>query len=66
MAECSSLLLAEVTRYIRLPEAVQVEETFGQAFGRCHIGTMAAVGQGVTAAQAQPVTEVLVQLGVGR
>ena len=61
-----SSLLAEVARHIGLPEAIQVEETFGQAFGGCQIGTVAAIGEGVTAAQTEPVTEVLVQLRVCR
>lgn len=57
-------LLAEVTRYVRLPEAVQVEEALGEALGRGNVGTVAAVGEGVATAQAQPVTEVLVQLWI--
>ena len=51
---------------VRLPEAVQVEEAFGEASGGRRIGAVAAVGQGVAAAQAQPVAEVLVQLRVRR
>lgn len=59
-------LLAEVARHIRLPEAVQVEEALGETFGSCHISAAAAVGEGVAAAQTEPVTEVLVQLRVCR
>lgn len=55
-----------MSRHIRLPEAVQVEKTLGQTFGGCHVGAVASVGEGVAAAQTQPVTEVLVQLRVGR
>lgn len=59
-------LLAEVTRHVRLPEAVQVEEALGQTFGGSHISVAAAVGEGVTAAQTEPVAEILVQLRVCR
>lgn len=59
-------LLAEVARNIRLPEAVQVEETLGQSFGGGHVGAVAAVRERVTAAQAQPVAEVVVQLRIRR
>lgn len=55
-----------MARNIGLPEAVQVEETLGQAFGGCHVGTVAAVGEGVAAAQTQPLAEVLVQLRICR
>lgn len=55
-----------MARHIGLPEAIQVEETLGQAFGGCHVGTLTAVGEGVAAAQTQPVAEVLVQLRVCR
>lgn len=50
-----SSLLAEVAGDIRFPESIQVEETFSQALGSRHISVAAAIGQGVTAAQAQPV-----------
>lgn len=50
--------------YVRLPETIQVEEAFGEAFGSCHIGTVAAVGEGVAAAQTQPLAQVLVQLRI--
>lgn len=53
-----------MTRYIRLLETIQVEQTLGQAFGCRHVGSVAAVGDGVAAAQTQPVAEVLVQLRV--
>lgn len=53
-----------MSRYVRLPEAVQVEETFGEASGGRHVGSVAAIGQSVAAAQAEPVAEVLVQLRV--
>lgn len=53
-------------RHIGLSEAVQVEETFGQASGGCHVSTVAAIGEGLTAAQTQPLTEVLVQLRICR
>lgn len=49
-------------RHVGLPEAVQVEEAFGQTSGSRHVPAVAAVGQGVTAAQTEPVAEV--QLGV--
>lgn len=55
-----------MTRHVRLPEAVQVEEALGETFGRCHVSAAAAVGEGVTAAQTEPVAEVLVQLRVRR
>lgn len=55
-----------MARHIGLPEAIQVKETFGQSFGGCHVGTVAAIGEGVAAAQTQPVTEVLVQLRICR
>lgn len=48
-------LLAEVAGDIRLPESVQVEEAFSQAFGSRLIGVAAAIGQGVAAAQTQSV-----------
>lgn len=57
-------LLAEVPRHVRLPEAVQVEEALGETFGSCHISAAAAVGEGVAAAQTEPVAEILVQLRV--
>lgn len=50
--------------YVWLPEAVQVEEAFGEAFCGRHVGVVAAVGEGVAAAQTKPVTEVLVQLRI--
>lgn len=55
-----------MTRHVGLPEAVQVEEAFGQTFGGRHVPTVAAVGQGVAAAQTQTVAQVLVQLRVCR
>lgn len=55
-----------MTRHIRLSEAVQVKEALGQTFGGRHISAAAAVGERVAAAQAEPVAEVLVQLGVCR
>lgn len=55
-----------MARHVGLPKAIQVEETFGQAFGGCHVGAVTAIGEGVTAAQTQPVTEVLVQLRICR
>lgn len=59
-------LFAEVARNIRLPETVQVEETLGQSFGGGHVGAVAAVREGVAAAQTQPVAEVVVQLRICR
>lgn len=53
-----------MARHIGLPEAIQVEETIGQAFGGCHVRTLTAVGEGVAAAQTQPLAEVLVQLRI--
>lgn len=55
-----------MARHVRLPESIQVKETLGESFGGCHVATVTAVGEGVAAAQTQPVTEVLVQLGVRR
>lgn len=60
----SDSLLAEVPRHVRLPEAVQVEEALGETLGRRHISAAAAVGEGVAAAQTEPVAEILVQLRV--
>lgn len=58
-------LLAEVPRHVGLPEAVQVVEALGQTLGGRHVRPVAAVGERVAAAQAQPLAEVLLQLGVG-
>lgn len=43
-----------------------MKETLGESFGGCHVATVTAVGEGVAAAQTQPVTEVVAQLGVRR
>lgn len=63
-AVCS--LLAEVSRHVGLPEAVQGEEPLGQPPGGRYVGPPAAVGEGVAALQNQPVAEVLVRLRVRR
>lgn len=50
--------------HVWFSEAVQVEKAFRQAFGGCYVGVAASIGQGVAAAQAQPVAQVLVHLRV--
>lgn len=50
--------------HIRFSESIQVEEAFSQAFGGCYISVAAAIGQGVAAAEAQSLAQVLVHLGV--